>query len=293
NFNNLAKQGKKISSPNDYASKIKSSKSVSESWNLAQEALLVYPGHSALIDALNKTADDNLSYGRKVQKQGKAELARSYYEKVNKDQRIDSQIRHLAKVFIGQTYSNHQPVVYIDSGHGGTDSGASFYGAYEKKLNLSVGKYLKNELEKKGYTVIMSRETDTFVPLTDRALEANKLGADIFVSVHHNSMGGSGTGKGIETFLFHKVASGFGQETNKNNFKLNDPRISESLNLADNVHSNLIKSTGMYDRGVKGNNFNVLRNTHIPAILVELGFIDNQSDLAIIKSTSYQKNAAS
>src|SRR5699024_6353878 len=104
--------------------------------------------------------------------------------------------------FIGQTYKNHQPVVYIDSGHGGTDSGASFYGAYEKKLNLNVAKYLKSDLEKRGYTVIMSREKDTFVPLTDRALEANKLGADIFVSVHHNSMGGSGTGKGIETFLF-------------------------------------------------------------------------------------------
>ena len=292
-FNSLAKQGKKISSANDYASKITTSKSVSTAWNLAQEALLIYPNHSALINALNKTANDNLSYGRKLHRQGKSELARPYYEKVNNDQRVDSQIRHLAEIFMGQTNSNHKSVVYIDSGHGGTDSGASFYGAYEKKLNLSVGKYLKNELEKKGYTVIMSRETDTFVPLTDRALEANKLGADIFISLHHNSMGGSGTGKGIETFLFHKVASGFGQETNKNNFKLNDPRISESLNLAENVHSNLIKSTGMYDRGVKGNNFNVLRNTHIPAVLVELGFIDNRNELAIIKSTSFQKNAAS
>src|SRR5699024_7801278 len=223
-FKNLAKQEKKILSANNYVSKIKSSKSVSESWNLAQEALLIYPGHSSLINALNETANDNLSYGRKIQKQGKSELARSYYEKVNNDPRIDSQIRHLAKVFIGQTYKNHQPVVYIDSGHGGTDSGASFYGAYEKKLNLNVAKYLKSDLEKRGYTVIMSREKDTFVPLTDRALEANKLGADIFVSVHHNSMGGSGTGKGIETFLFHKVVSGFGQETNRNNFKLNDPR---------------------------------------------------------------------
>src|SRR5699024_1505742 len=75
-FKNLAKQEKKILSANNYVSKIKSSKSVSESWNLAQEALLIYPGHSSLINALNETANDNLSYGRKIQKQGKSELAR-------------------------------------------------------------------------------------------------------------------------------------------------------------------------------------------------------------------------
>src|SRR5699024_7415464 len=68
-FNSLAKQGKKISSANDYASKITTSKSVSTAWNLAQEALLIYPNHSALINALNKTANDNLSYGRKLHRQ--------------------------------------------------------------------------------------------------------------------------------------------------------------------------------------------------------------------------------
>src|SRR5699024_946292 len=126
----------------------------------------------------------------------------------------------------------------------------------------------------------------------DIAKGANDAVADIFVSVHYNSMGGSGVARGIETFIHHTVSSGFGQETNRNNFNTNDIRIKESLNLADAIHSNLISSLGMFNRGVKGNNFSVLRNTHIPAVLLELGFMDNSSELAVIKNINYQKNAA-
>src|SRR5699024_9110883 len=81
------------------------------------------------------------------------------------------------------------------------------------------------------------------------------------------------------------------QETNKNNWKMDDPRISESVALAEEIHGKLIKSTGLYDRGVKGNNFSVLRNTYIPAVLLELGFMDNSSELSIIKTTQYQLKA--
>ncbi len=292
-FSKLAEQGKTVPSANNYASQVTSAKSASGAWNLAQEALLIYPGHSGLIDALNKTANDNLTYGRKLHKQGSEDLAKPYYEKVSNDTRINAQIRHLADVFLQQTAANHQPVVYLDSGHGGSDSGASFYGANEKHLNQQVTNYLKSELESRGYSVILSRGSDVFVPLTDRAVEANNLDADVFVSIHHNSMGGSGTARGIETFFFHKVASGFGQEVNRNNFNWDDPRISESVNLADEIQANLIESTGLLNRGVKGNNFNVLRNTHIPAVLLELGFMDNASEAAIISSSSYQKTAAS
>src|SRR5699024_525727 len=107
------------------------------------------------------------------------------------------------------------------------------------------------DLESRGYIVIMSRTNDKYLDLTERAYEANDLNADIFISVHHNSMGGSGGARGIETFIHHTVASGFGQENNRNNFKMDDPRIRESVKLADEIHSNLISATGMYDRGVK------------------------------------------
>src|SRR5699024_9327436 len=149
-------------------------------------------------------------------------------------------IRTLSTVFLNQISPNYSPVVYIDVGHGGSDSGAYHYGISEKHLNMNVSKYLSNELEAKGYIVIMSRESDIFVELIDRAIDANEINSDIFVSVHHNSMGGSGTATGIETFIHHTVSSGFGQETNRTNFKLEDPRINESLRLADHIHSNLI-----------------------------------------------------
>src|SRR5699024_1183011 len=161
----------------------------------------------------------------------------------------------------------------------------------EKDLALKTTNYLKNELESRGYAVLMSRDVDVFVGLTERAINANSNVADMFISVHYNSMGGSGTGRGIETFLYHKVSSGFGQETDRSNFLTDEPRIDESLRLADSIHSNLIGGTSMYNRGVKGNNFNVLRNTHIPAVLLELGFMDNTSELAKIRTSNYQKKA--
>lgn len=182
--------------------------------------------------------------------------------------------------------------VYIDPGHGGLDSGASYFKLKEKVLNLNTSLLLKQELEYRGYDVIMSRSTDIFIKLGNRPLDANKNAADIFVSVHYNSSGGSGKYRGIETYIHHTVASGFGEEVDRNKFKTNDPRIKNSLRLADFVQSRLISNTGMYNRGVKGNNFNVLRNTKMPAILVELGFMDNKSESLVIKNSSYHKKAA-
>lgn len=182
-------------------------------------------------------------------------------------------------------------VVYIDPGHGGSDSGAARGGATEKQLNLQVSNYLIPELESMGYLVLTSRDVDKWITLDHRANEANGGEADIFISVHHNAGGGS-SARGIETFIHHRVASGFGQETNRNNFGVNDPRISDSLRLADAVQGNLIRDTGLSNRGVKGNNFSVLRRTTMPAILVELGFMDNATELSIIRSSAYQQKAA-
>lgn len=107
--------------------------------------------------------------------------------------------------------------------------------------------------------------------------------SDIFISVHYNSIGGSGKALGIEAYIHHTVTSGFGQETSRKKIKTNDSRIKESLKLVYFVHTRLISKTGMQNRGVKGNNFNLLRNTKMPAILVELGFMDNKNESQIIK----------
>lgn len=187
------------------------------------------------------------------------------------------------------------PVVYVDAGHGGSDTGAIYNGINEARLNLATAKILNDILISRHYDTVMSRTSDsTTKELAERSSQANKLNVDIYVSIHHNSMGGvaSGTARGIETFIYHRVASGYGQEVNRDNFRTDDPRIADSLRLADLVHPLLISRTGMYDRGVKGNNFHVLRETNMPAVLVELGFGDNSSDLAIIRTKTYQEKAA-
>lgn len=186
------------------------------------------------------------------------------------------------------TTTERKKVIYIDPGHGAHDSGAKFEGVSEKSLNLDISNYLVKELEEMDYLVMMTRTNDTFIPLIDRSKDGNLGKADIFVSIHHNSLGGRGTARGIETF----IQNSSGYVANRKNFQVNDPRIRKSVELADFVQNDLIKGTGLRSRGVRGSNLSVLRNTQMPAILVELGFMDHSKELSIIKEADYQKKAA-
>jgi N-acetylmuramoyl-L-alanine amidase len=151
-------------------------------------------------------------------------------------------------------------------------------------LNLSVSKKVADLLEAKGYTVVMARENDKYLSLSHRAQEANKLGADIFVSIHHNAFNGSS--HGIETFYYNEAGT-------TNNPKANDKeRIQDSKKMAEEVQKELIKETGAYDRGVKRANFHVIRETKMPSILVEGGFVDNAVERAKLVLDSYQQKLA-
>lgn len=186
----------------------------------------------------------------------------------------------------------NRKVVYIDPGHGGTDSGATYSGVQEKTLNLQIARRLRDELNATGnYEVIMSRDSDKTVELSSRPLDANAKNADIFVSVHHNAMGGvnAGTARGIETFVHHNT---YPTQVPRNQLNTNDPRIRESAALADRVHAQVISRSGLRDRGVKGLNLNVLRTTQMPAILVEYGFIDNPTELSVIRQAQFQQAVA-
>lgn len=186
--------------------------------------------------------------------------------------------------------NGRRPLVYVDPGHGGHDRGPVYGGVSEAELNMWTSRYLRNELQATGnYDVVLSRSGDYFIELTERANDANRRYADIFVSVHYNAMG-TGQARGIETFIHHNTYPQ--QETNRNNFRTSDPRIAGSLRLADAVHPALISATGFNNRGVKGLNLSVLRNTEMPAILLELGFMDNATELSIIRQAQYQQNAA-
>lgn len=293
----LANKNRKLLSESQYSNEVKNASSSSEAWNIAIEGINLYPNHSRTQKGLNEAANRNLKLGRSYQRNGNNTQAGIYFNRVYNEKRVSESIRTLARVFLNQLQETHRPVVYVDPGHGGYDPGAthpSYRNIGEKVLNLNTSMYLKEELESRGYIVIMSRENDTFIGLTERAIEANDAFSDIFVSAHYNSMGGSGAARGIETFIHHTLQNKekFGQETNKNNFLTEDPRIDESLRLAESVHASLINHTSMYDRGVKGNNFNVLRNTVVPAVLLELGFMDNTSEFQKIRQASYQRKAA-
>lgn len=178
--------------------------------------------------------------------------------------------------------------VFIDVGHGGSDPGAQYYGVNEKDINLQVSNKLKQKLEQAGYTVIMPRSSDIHIDYkTERSKMANASNADIFVSVHHNAMPGNAGVNGIETF-YYKYDPDYPSKIN--GAMHNDPtRVLKSAALANEIHKALINSTAAYNRGVRRNSFAVLRETNIPAVLLELGFMSNQNELNKLTTSSYQE----
>lgn len=178
-------------------------------------------------------------------------------------------------------------VIYLDAGHGGWEPGASFYGVKEKDLNLNIGRKLMNRLETLGYEVVNVRTNDQRVSLENRSKDANASNADIFVSLHHNSMGRANSSvSGIETF-YYKYARGYNPSINQG-YHNDGARLANSVYLSHLIQNNLVGATGANYRRVAGQSFAVLRETNIPATLVEFGFMDNKQELNKLKNGSYQ-----
>jgi N-acetylmuramoyl-L-alanine amidase len=164
--------------------------------------------------------------------------------------------------------------VCIDPGHGGTDPGAIGKVPFilnEKDVNLSISLLLKKELEAKGHTVFLTRDTDISVSLGTRASFANQKNVDIFI-IHCNSST-SNSAEGIETWIFTDSNAGK---------KLAEP-VQQSLISTFSTHKN---------RGIKEANFQVLRETEMPAILVECEFISNPTQLQFLSDNNNQKKIA-
>ncbi|AIS61417.1 N-acetylmuramoyl-L-alanine amidase [Listeria ivanovii] len=159
--------------------------------------------------------------------------------------------------------------IWIDAGHGGKDSGATGNGLVEKNWVLAVAKQVQVELKNAGFEVGMTRTNDTFYELSDRATNANKFKADLFISIHFNA----GGGMGYEDYIFTSTPA-------------------KTKEIQKSIHKNVIAKAskhGMRDRGMKKANFAVLRETVMDAILLEAGFCDS-SDAAILKTQSYQQD---
>ena len=181
----------------------------------------------------------------------------------------------IAEVPAPVNYGNYKNVVFLDPGHGGRDPGAVYNGLREKDLNMSIYRKLRSELEKLGYTVLTSRDSDVYVDyVTERSEMVNKTNADVFISIHFNATGVPGANRsGVETYIYEPDED---IKPRINKVAHDDPtRLSESKRLADNIHNSVVSVAGANDRGVHGSNYAVLRETVKPAVLLELGYIDS------------------
>lgn len=156
--------------------------------------------------------------------------------------------------------------IFIDPGHGGTDPGAVANGLLEKDLVLTIALALKRYLLQFDHVeVMLSREDDRFLTLSQRTQMANAWGADIFISIHINAGGGSG----FETFIFNGSVS------------------AATISNQHIMHDEIMKEISGNDRGKKRANFAVLRTSNMPALLTEAAFIDNAVDAAKLKNPRF------
>ena len=187
--------------------------------------------------------------------------------------------------FVKGQYSN---TIFLDPGHGGRDSGAFYYNVAEKDLNMQIYRKLRTKLEELGYKVLTSRDSDIDVDfITERSRMVNKTNSDIFISIHFNATGNAySKASGIQTYSYSDEPD---YPSKINPYWHNHPdRISESKRLAAAIHSSLLAETGAKDAGQLERSFAVLRETAKPAVLLELGYMDNFTESQQIRDSHYQ-----
>ncbi|WP_428908544.1 N-acetylmuramoyl-L-alanine amidase [Niallia sp. Krafla_26] len=161
--------------------------------------------------------------------------------------------------------------IFIDPGHGGSDPGAVGNGLQEKNLTLSIATRVREIItsEYENVSIQMSRTGDQTVSLISRTNAANRWGADFYLSIHINSGGGTG----FETYRY----PGSGRSTSTYQQK---------------IHESIMAEINLRDRGAKQANFHVLRETTMPSVLTENGFIDNRNDAALLRNLNFIESLA-
>jgi len=203
----------------------------------------------------------------------------------------EADLEHVIKPLFQAGAPRRVRVVVIDPGHGGRDRGYSCRNISEKSVTLTLANQLRSQLKSKGYTVVLTRNSDTGVSLSDRAAKANAVKGDLFVSLHCNATEVSpGSAKGVEVYCLTPVN---GRSTNSgrpgsSSAVMDLQQIKESVRLAFLVQSNVVNQVGMQDRGVRFGNFEVLRLVRMPGILIETGFLSNPSERERLLDPSYQ-----
>ena len=222
--------------------------------------------------------------------------------------------------FVVTSFAAKRPfTLVIDAGHGGKDAGAPGKYSYEKNINLKVALAFGRYVEKNcpDVKVIYTRKTDVFIPLHERAAIANRNKADVFVSIHTNSVASKKPVTGLETYTmgmrrsdeklsaamrendviliednYQQHYSGFDPRSPESYIMfevLNDKNMLESVELAKGVQKNVCRIANRPNKGVKQDAFLVLRETSMPACLIELGYITTPSEEAYLNSSSNQE----
>ncbi len=221
--------------------------------------------------------------------------------------------RDLSKATLASVFGLKVRRIVIDAGHGGKDPGASYYGLKEKDIVLDIALELERLFKQNtDLEVHLTRRTDVFIPLEERTAIANRLKADIFVSVHVNASRNKNS-SGLETFVLNvtkdqsalEVAAAENMATEKSMSDLQgilkdimlNSKLEESLLLAAKAQESLTQSVygtanHRNNRGVKQAPFYVLVGAKMPSILVEAGFISNREEAEMLKSSAHRKKIA-
>ncbi|ETY74157.1 N-acetylmuramoyl-L-alanine amidase [Lactiplantibacillus fabifermentans] len=172
---------------------------------------------------------------------------------------------------LNKTTNISEATIVLDPGHGGSDSGAlSAKGKMEKTYTLRVAKAVAKKLRAAGAHVILTRDSDTYVGLSARPAIANKVHADAFISFHFDSSPEKNQASGITTYYYHK---------------------STSMGLAKALSSN-VSTLPIQSKGIEFGDFLVIRDNSVPAVLMELGYINDKSDFKTISSQKYPNEVA-
>ena len=223
---------------------------------------------------------------------------------------------------IATSYAANRFTLVIDAGHGGHDAGAIGSFSKEKDINLKAalafGRYVERNCP--DVKVIYTRKTDVFVTLHDRADIANKNHADVFVSIHTNSLPAGKVARGVETYTmgmrrsdeklsaakrensvitiekdYQQHYAGYDPNSPESTIMfefINDKNMAKSVELAKLVQKSICSSASRPDKGVKQDVFLVLRETSMPACLIELGFISTaDEESALNNATTIDKMA--
>lgn len=204
--------------------------------------------------------------------------------------------------------------VIIDAGHGGKDPGAIRGSLHEKSLTLAAAKELRKILRKRKYRVVLTRETDVYIPLRRRVDISVQAGGDLFISLHADAVERPHT-RGLSAYtlsdkasdrLAAKLASdadAVDAELDVENFETYDEQVQSTMieltrtgtrNLSAQFAESLVVSLG--ERGIgllrrphRQANFAVLRGFHIPSVLIEMGFVSNAKDARLLSSAKYRR----